>query len=318
LEYRIYQQLKVFRNIQDFKPQKKVILTPGTFDGVHIGHQKILSRLKDIASENNFETVVLTFSPHPRKILFPDDNSLRLLNTMDEKIIRLEQNGIDNLIIYPFSKAFSRITALEYVRDFLVNELKIDTLVIGYDHQFGKNREGDFEYLKELSELYDFNVEEIPAQDLNDIKISSTKIRKAILDGDFKKANTFLGYNFSLTGTVTEGKKIGSSIGFPTANIKVNDSDKIIPNEGAYAVYAYADGEKHKGMLNIGTNPTVSEQKNTTIEVNIFDFDKDIYNKEITVEFIAKIREVVKFENIESLKNQLANDKATSLKLLFF
>lgn len=308
--------MKVFRNIQDFNPQKKVVLTPGTFDGVHVGHQKILSRLKDIAAKEDYETVVLTFSPHPRKIIFPNDDSLKLLNTMDEKIAQLEKNGIDNLIIYPFSKKFSRIPALEYVRDFLVNQLKVSKLVIGYDHQFGKNREGNFEYLKELSELYGFKVEEIPAQDLNDVKISSTKIRKAILEGDFDTANTFLGYNFSLTGTVTQGKKIGSSIGFPTANITVLDKDKIIPNEGAYAVYVYLNGNKHKGMLNIGTNPTVSNENQTTIEVNIFDFDTDIYNQEITIEFISKLRDVIKFNGIDELKEQLDKDKVLSLSVL--
>lgn len=308
--------MKVFRNIQDFNPQKKVVLTPGTFDGVHVGHQKILSRLKDIAAKEYYETVVLTFSPHPRKIIFPNDDSLKLLNTMDEKIAQLEKNGIDNLIIYPFSKKFSRIPALEYVRDFLVNQLKVSKLVIGYDHQFGKNREGNFEYLKELSELYDFTVEEIPAQDLNDVKISSTKIRKAILEGDFDTANTFLGYNFSLTGTVTQGKKIGSSIGFPTANITVLDEDKIIPNEGAYAVYVYLNGNKHKGMLNIGNNPTISNENQTTIEVNIFDFDTDIYNQKITIEFATKLREVTKFNSIEELKTQLNKDKVLSLNVL--
>lgn len=308
--------MKVFRNIQDFNPQKKVVLTPGTFDGVHVGHQKILSRLKDIATKEDYETVVLTFSPHPRKIIFPNDDSLKLLNTMDEKIAQLEKNGIDNLIIYPFSKKFSRIPALEYVRDFLVNQLKVSKLVIGYDHQFGKNREGNFEYLKELSELYDFTVEEIPAQDLNDVKISSTKIRKAILEGDFDTANTFLGYNFSLTGTVTQGKKIGSSIGFPTANITVLDKDKIIPNEGAYAVYVYLNGNKYKGMLNIGNNPTISNENQITIEVNIFDFDTDIYNQEITIEFATKLREVTKFNSLEELKTQLNKDKVLSLNVL--
>lgn len=308
--------MKVFRNIEDFKPTKKVVLTPGTFDGVHFGHQKILSRLKDIASKQDFETVVLTFSPHPRKIIFPNDDSLKLLNTMDEKIIELEKNGIDNLIIYPFSKKFSRISALEYVRDFLVKELKVDKLVIGYDHQFGKNREGNFEYLKELSELYDFEVEEIPAQDLNDIKVSSTKIRNAILEGDIEKANSFLGYNFSLTGKVTQGKKIGASIGFPTANIIIEDSDKIIPKEGAYAVYVYHDNNKYRGMLNIGTNPTVSDKNKTTIEVNIFDFVEDIYEQNISIEFVKKIRDVIKFESIDILQEQLKRDKIISLNSL--
>lgn len=308
--------MKVFRNINDFKPQKKVILTPGTFDGVHFGHQKILARLKDIAKKENYETVVLTFSPHPRKIIFPNDESLRLLNTMEEKIAQLEKNGIDNLIIYPFSKKFSRIPALEYVRDFLINELKVNTLVIGYDHQFGKNREGNFEYLKELSELYGFKVEEIPAQDLNDINVSSTKIRNALLDGDIDTANTFLGYNFSLTGIVTQGKKIGNTIGFPTANILIEDEDKIIPKEGAYAVFVYYNNIKHQGMLNIGTNPTISDKNNSSIEVNIFDFDEDIYNKKITVEFVDKLRDGIKFGSIELLKTQLNKDKIYALSVL--
>jgi len=308
--------LKIYRNIADFKPEKKVFLTVGTFDGIHFGHQKIIDSLKSLANEEDGESVMLTFSPHPRLVLFPENNNLKLINTLDEKINRLESSGIDHLIIYPFTKDFSRISALEYVRDFLVKEIKVSTLIIGYDHQFGRNREGNFEYLKELSELYGFDVKEISAQDINDINVSSTKIRKAIELGDIPLANEYLGYTFPLKGKVIEGKKLGNTIGFPTANLLIEDKTKIIPKPGAYVVYVEVDGNRYKAMLNIGKNPTIDESEQEKIEVNLFDFDGNLYQKTIKVEFIERLRDEVKFDSLDALKNQLRLDKANSLKIL--
>lgn len=269
-----------------------------------------------MAEEQNGESVILTFSPHPRLVLFSENTDLKLINTLEEKIERLENSGIDHLIIYPFTKDFSRISALEYVRDFLVKELKVSTLVIGYDHQFGRNREGNFEYLKDLSELYEFEVKEISAQDINDINVSSTKIRKSIESGNIPLVNEYLGYPFPLKGRVKEGKKIGKTIGFPTANIIIEEYTKIIPKTGAYAVYVITDGKRYKGMLNIGKNPTVDDDDQEKIEVNIFDFDSDLYDKSIQIEFIERLRDEVKFKNLDALKNQLRLDKTNSLKIL--
>lgn len=291
-------------------------MTVGTFDGIHFGHQKIIDSLKSLANEEDDESVMLTFSPHPRLVLFPENNNLKLINTLDEKINRLESSGIDHLIIYPFTKDFSRISALEYVRDFLVKEIKVSTLIIGYDHQFGRNREGNFEYLKELSELYGFDVKEISAQDINDINVSSTKIRKAIELGDIPLANEYLGYTFPLIGKVIEGKKLGNTIGFPTANLLIEDKTKIIPKPGAYVVYVEVDGNRYKAMLNIGKNPTIDESEQEKIEVNLFDFDGNLYQKTIKVEFIERLRDEVKFDSLDALKNQLRLDKANSLKIL--
>ena len=308
--------LKVYRNISEFNPDKKVILTVGTFDGIHFGHQKIIETIKGIAEEKKGDSVVLTFSPHPRTVLFPESNNLRLINSLDEKINRFEKAGIDHLIIYPFTKEFSRISALEYVRDFLVKEIKVSTLIIGYDHQFGRNREGNFEYLKELSELYEFEIKEITAQDINNINVSSTKIRKAIENGNIALANEYLGYRFPLKGTVIEGKQLGNTIGFPTANLAIEDKLKIIPKIGAYAIFAFVAEKKYQGMLNIGKNPTVDNEENIKIEVNLFDFNENIYGETIKIEFIDRLRDEFKFDSIEDLKQQLMNDKTKAQAIL--
>jgi riboflavin kinase/FMN adenylyltransferase len=307
--------LKVYTDIIDFKNVKNPVVTTGTFDGVHLGHQKIISRLKDVAREENGETVLLTFYPHPRMVLFPEDNDLKLINTQEEKIELLEQYGIDHLIIYPFTKEFSRLTSVEFVRNILVNHIKTKRLVIGYNHHFGRNREGSFEHLKEYGPLYGFEVEEIPAKDIDSIEISSTKIRNALQIGDVRTATSYLGHEFSLTGRVVDGKKIGREIGYPTANIFVEDKYKIIPVDGVYAVKVRHDNRMYKGMLNIGNNPTVNG-KHKTIEVNIFDFNKDIYEENATIYFIERLRDEVKFNGLEELKAQLAIDKINSLKIL--
>lgn len=308
--------MKVYTNISEFNPTKKVMLTVGTFDGIHFGHQKIIETIKGIAKEKEGESVVLTFSPHPRTVLFPEGNNLRLINSLDEKINRFEKAGIDHLIIYPFTKEFSRITALEYVRDFLVKEIKVSTLIIGYDHQFGRNREGNFDYLKELSGLYNFEIKEISAQDINNINVSSTKIRKAIENGKIALANDYLGYRFPLKGKVVEGKKLGNTIGFPTANLAIEDKLKIIPKIGAYAILAMVNGIQFRGMLNIGKNPTVANEDEIKIEVHLFDFNKDIYGETIKIEFVDRLRDEFKFNSVEELKQQLTKDKVTTQAIL--
>ncbi|MBL7890848.1 MAG: bifunctional riboflavin kinase/FAD synthetase [Bacteroidia bacterium] len=307
--------MKVYTNIEDFKSIPNPVVTTGTFDGVHLGHQKIISRLKEIAKAESGETVLLTFYPHPRMVLFPDDNELKMLNTQQEKIDLLEQYGIDHLIIYPFTKEFSRLTSVEFVRNILVNTIQTKRLVIGYNHHFGRNREGSFEHLKEYGPLYGFDVEEIPAKDIDSIEISSTKIRNALLSGDVKTANNYLGHNFSITGKVVGGKKLGRTIGYPTANIDINDKYKIIPADGVYAVNVIHDGKVFGGMLNIGNNPTV-EGKGRSIEVNIFNFDKEIYGVDATIIFIERLRDEVKFNGLEQLKEQLSKDKENAIQAL--
>jgi riboflavin kinase/FMN adenylyltransferase len=304
--------MKVYTNIDDFKDVKNPIVTTGTFDGVHLGHQKIISRLKEVAKEEDGNTVLLTFSPHPRMVLFPDDNELKLLNTLPEKIELLEKYGVDHLIVYPFTKEFSRLTSIEFVRNILVNRIQTKRLVIGYNHHFGRNREGSFEHLKEYGPLYGFEVEEIPAKDIDHIEISSTKIRNALLIGDVKTATTYLGHIYSLTGTVVKGKQLGRTIGYPTANLQVMDTYKLIPGDGVYAVKVKHKNAIYGGMLNIGNNPTV-EGKGKSIEVNIFDFDKQIYGDEATIYFIERLRDEVKFNNLEELKEQLARDKQDAM-----
>jgi riboflavin kinase/FMN adenylyltransferase len=306
--------MKVYTSIEDFKNVKNPVVTTGTFDGVHLGHQKIISRLKEVAKEENGETVLLTFYPHPRMVLFPEDNELKLLNTQQEKIELLEKYGIDHLIIYPFTKEFSRLTSVEFVRNILVNRIKTKRLVIGYNHHFGRNREGSFEHLKEYGPLYGFDVEEIPAEDIDNIEISSTKIRKALQTGDIKTASSYLGHAYTLSGKVVEGLKLGRTLGYPTANIVVNDIYKLIPADGIYAVKLKHNGIMYGGMLSIGNNPTV-EGKGRSIEVNIFDFNQSIYGDVVTIYFVDKLRDEMKFNSLEELKTQLEKDEQNTLRI---
>ncbi|HSH67016.1 MAG TPA: bifunctional riboflavin kinase/FAD synthetase [Bacteroidia bacterium] len=303
--------MKVYTNIDDFKGVINPVVTTGTFDGVHLGHQKIIARLKDAAKEEKGETVLLTFFPHPRMVLFPDDNELKLLSTQNEKIDLLELYGVDHLIIYPFTKEFSRLTSIEFVRNILVNSIQTKRLIIGYNHHFGRNREGSFEHLKEYGPLYGFEVEEIPAKDIDHIEVSSTKIRNALLIGDVKTANSYLGHMYTITGDVVKGKQLGKTIGYPTANIQVKDPYKLIPGDGVYAVKIKHANTFYGGMLNIGNNPTVNG-KGKSMEVNIFDFDNAIYGDELTVYFIERLRDEVKFNNLDELKEQLGKDKHES------
>jgi len=307
--------MKVYDSIEHFSGAKNPVVAIGTFDGVHIGHQKILQQLKETAKSIKGETVILTFTPHPRMVLFPDDEDLRLLSTEEEKKELLEKAGMDHLIIHPFTKKFSRLTYTEYVRDILVNKIKVKKLIIGYNHFFGRNREGTFQKLQELTPVYNFELEQIPAQVLNKVEISSTKIRKALFAGDIKTANKFLNYDYSVSGRVVKGKGLGKEFGFPTANIQPDDKLKLIPADGVYAVNVFAEGKLYKGMMNIGNNPTVNGKKKT-IEVNIFDFEKDIYNENIRIFFKQKIRDEKKFENIDALKKAIASDKEKSVKIL--
>lgn len=308
--------MKVYKSLQEFTPLEKAVVTTGTFDGLHVGHQKIIDTLQTIANAIDGETVIITFHPHPRLVLFPDDNDLKLLSTLEEKIQLLEKSGINHLIIIPFDKTFSRLTSLEFVRDILINTIGTKKLVIGYDHHFGRNREGNFESLKELAPLYNFDVEEIPAQDINHVAVSSSKIRTALLDGDIATAKEYLSYNYKITGLVVKGNQLGRTIGYPTANILVNDKYKLIPANGVYAVNILIGENKYNGMMNIGIRPTV-DGTSRTIEVNIFDFESDIYNQQITIEFVTHIRAEQKFDGLEALKNQLKTDKDVAQKILF-
>ena len=307
--------MKVYHSISDFQNVSRPILTTGTFDGVHFGHKIIIDRLKEIAKNQNGETVLLTFSPHPRMVLFPDDHNLQLINTLDEKIKLLEQAGIEHLIIHPFTMAFSRTTSMQFVRDIIVNELNTHKLVIGYNHHFGRNREGSFEHLKEYAPLYGFEVEEISAQLIDDVSISSTKIRNSLLSGDVSKAADYLGYNYPLKGQVIEGQQIGRTLGFPTANLKVLDGSKLIPKDGVYAVHVEVKRQTFKAMMNIGNNPSLISKKHS-LEVHIFDFDSDIYDEQIEVRFIKRIREEISFDNLDALKIQLEQDEDTAKAIL--
>lgn len=300
--------MKVYHSLEEFQNKQNAVVTTGTFDGVHFGHQKIIARLKEVAENSNGESVIITFFPHPRLVLFPEDNDLKLINTLNEKIELLEVAGIDHLIIIPFTKEFSRLSSLEFIQHVLVAKIGTKKLVIGYDHHFGKNREGSFEHLKHYATEYGFEVEEIPEQDINDVAVSSTKIRNAILNGEIDIANKYLGYAFHLSGTVVKGDQIGRTIGFPTANIKVPETYKLIPGEGIYAVKVYLDTKAYTGMLYIGNRPTVNGL-NKVIEVNIFNFNDDIYEQNIKVEFHKYIRGDKKLNGLEELKAALAQDE---------
>jgi riboflavin kinase/FMN adenylyltransferase len=304
----ILQILKIYSNISEFTGVDRPIITTGTFDGVHFGHRKIIDRLTKIADSSNGESVILTFSPHPRMVLFPDDHGLQLINTIEEKIELLKNAGVQHLIIHPFTVDFSRMTSIQFVRDILVSQFKTHKLVIGYDHHFGRNREGSFEHLKEYSPLYGFEVEEIPVQLLDDVGVSSTKIRNALLSGKVDLANEYLGYQYSISGRVVKGKQIGRQIGFPTANIFVEDSTKLIPKEGVYSVDVLINDTKYQAMMNIGQSPTVAA-KSQRLEVHIFDFNQDIYEHTIKVFLKERVRDEVHFENLDFLKEQLQKDK---------
>lgn len=304
--------MRIFKDFDAIDEVKNAVLTIGTFDGVHIGHQKILERVKEEAQKIDGESVLFTFYPHPKMVLFPDSHNLKLIQTQAQKVDKLRRFGLDNVIIYPFTMEFSRLSAVEFVRDYLVNKLKVKKMVIGYDHQFGKNREGTLEFLKDISDVYGFEVIEIPAQDIDDVNVSSTKIRNALLNGDVSLANTYLGEPFEICGKVVKGDSLGRKIGFPTANLEVDSELKLIPASGVYAVQiTMANGDVHIGMMNIGSRPTITNTSELRIEVHIFDFSSDIYGNSISVQLLSRVRDEIHFESIEMLQEQLRKDEKT-------
>jgi riboflavin kinase/FMN adenylyltransferase len=299
----------------DYKQIKSSVITIGTFDGVHVGHQQIIHRLVDTARKNDLQALVLTFFPHPRMVIQNDAN-IKLINTIDEKAKQLAQLGVDHLVVKEFTKSFSRLTALEYVRDILVNKLKVKHIIVGYDHHFGRNRMANINELKEFGAFYDFEVTEIEPQEVDDVAVSSTKIRSAILEGNIPIANKFLGYNFMLTGTVIKGKGLGKTLDFPTANIQIEAAYKLIPKHGVYVVKSQIKGVEVFGMMNIGKNPTVSEGNQTKIEVHFFDFSANLYGAVLKIELLDHLRSEIKFPNIEALKLQLEKDKSDAVNAL--
>ncbi len=306
--------LKLFHSINDFQSTKKTILTLGTFDGVHIGHKKILERITQNTENGKYESLVLTFFPHPRMVL-QEKSEIKLLNTITEKSKLLEATGIENLVIHPFNESFSRLTAEEFVHSILVDQFHIQKIIIGHDHRFGRNRTANIDDLIAFGHEYGFEVEQISAQEIQDVSVSSTKIRKALNEGNMSLANDYLGYNYFLSGEVVQGKQLGRTIGFPTANIEINDEYKLIPKAGVYVVKALIDQKEVSGMMNIGFNPTVNGQKQT-IEVNLFDFDAEIYGKKIEVSLLQYLREEQKFGSVDLLKEQLHQDKKNALAFL--
>lgn len=309
--------MRVFQGYEQFEGVRNPILTIGTFDGVHIGHQKIIEHLNAEAKALGGESVLMTFYPHPRMILFPESHGLELLQTQAEKLAKLEECGLQNVIIQPFTDEFSRLTALEFVRNILVNSIHVRKLIIGYDHQFGRNREGSIDFLKEVCDTYGFEVEEIPAQEIDEVNVSSTKIRKALEVGDVTCAGEYLGKNYSIEGIVVKGKEIGRKLDYPTANISIQDNTKLIPANGVYIVKVLVKGSEQFGMLSIGVNPTISENNARTIEVHILDFQQDLYGQSIEVHFLKYLRPELKFESLEELKFKIKEDEVATRAYLF-
>ena len=308
--------MQIHYGLDKFQAVRPVV-TIGTFDGVHLGHRKVIENLKKISKESSGESVIFTFYPHPRIIVSSQEDTLRLLSTQEEKIVLLRELGIDHLIIYPFTEEFSKLTYDEFVKNILVDQMHISCLVIGYDHRFGKGRQGDFESLKQLSQELEFKIERLDELSLEDSVISSTKIRKALEEGDVRKAAQYLGYEYILMGKVIEGQQLGRKLGFPTANIETHDPLKLVPGYGVYAVRVELYGTMYKGMLNIGVRPTVNYNvDHRSIEVNIFDFDSDIYQSQITLHFVEKLRNEEKFSSLDALREEMFRDKDRALRLL--
>ncbi|GAL67709.1 bifunctional riboflavin kinase/FAD synthetase [Jejuia pallidilutea] len=300
--------------IENYKSTASTIVTIGTFDGVHIGHQKIINRLINSGTAEGLKSVILTFFPHPRMVL-QKDSSIKLINTIEERSNILDNLGLDYLLIKKFTKTFSRLSAEEFVKGVLVDKLNAKKVIIGYDHRFGRNRNADINDLIKYGEAFGFEVEEISAQDINDVAVSSTKIRKALLEGNVIKANRYLGYPFMLTGTVVKGKGIGKQLDYPTANIKIKEDYKLIPKQGAYVVKSIINNTIVFGMMNIGMNPTVSGDSES-IEVHFFDFKQSIYGEKLQIDVLERIRDEQKFESVEALKFQLEKDKEFSLNFI--
>ena len=308
--------MKVYHDIKDFRKIPNAIVTIGTFDGVHLGHQAVFKQMVDKARQIGGETVVITFFPHPRIVISPNDNRLRLITTQEDKIEHLRRSNIDNLIIINFTKEFSHTSSEDFIKDYVVRYIQPAILVIGYDHHFGSNRSGDFDTLSKLGMEFHFAVEKINEQDIEDITISSTKIRSALQQGDIKLANKLLGYSYSPSGIVKHGDSIGRTLGFPTANISIKPEYQLIEKAGVYATIARVDGKDYPSMTYIGRRPTISNELPTSIETYIMDFDGDLYGKEIRVTFIDRVRDEMTFDKLERLKSQIQEDKANIIKIL--
>lgn len=307
--------MQVHYNLDDLPKFQNAVITIGTFDGVHLGHQLIISTLITEANKANGESVIITFHPHPRKVVSSVVTGIRLINTLDERIELLSKTGVDHLVVVPFTEYFANQTAEEYIKYFLVEKFKPNTIIIGYDHRFGKDRTGNYLLMVQKAIEYNYTLKEIPEHLLDAVKVSSTTIRNALLHGQIEEANKLLGYAFFFTGQVVHGNKIGRTIGYPTANLKSNTDEKITLGDGIYAVYVTVVEKKYKGMLSIGFRPTVDGKKRVT-EVNIFDFDEEIYDQTIKVEIKKHLRQEVKFNSLDELKQQLHTDKENSLKCL--
>lgn len=310
--------MKVFNNIAQVRNIPNAVVTIGTFDGVHIGHQAIFKKMKELAQSVDGQTVVVTFSPHPRQVLNIDSSNLRFICTEEEKLKRFEQLGIDNVVVIKFTKEFARTPSDEFIKDFIIERIKPSYIVVGYDHHFGKNRMGDFELLSKLGQQFNFKVERVEAQDVDEVAVSSTKIRHALAIGDVATANRLLGYPYSVTAEVVRGNMIGRTIGFPTANLELQKEYRLINNAGVYTCLVDYNELTYKAMANIGKRPTIGDRDddNFIIEVNIFDFDQDIYGQHITVRFLDRIRDEVKFNGLEELKAQLNQDRERAKMML--
>ena len=307
--------MNIYHSLDSFHKLDYAVVTSGTFDGVHVGHKKILSRLQEISDQSGGETVVLTFWPHPRMVVSEDSQSLQLLSTIDEKIELFSELGIQHLLIVPFTRSFSELSSEEFIQQILVDKIGTKKLVIGYDHRFGRNREGSFDFLKNNCATYGFEVEEIPRQDIEDMAISSSRIRKALVTGHIQEANELLGRPYTISGTIVKGKQLGRTIGFPTANLHAHESYKLIPQNGVYIINATYDGEVFKGILNIGVRPTVDGTLRT-IEAHLFDFDKEIYGEDLKLELLQYLRPEQKFDSLTALMQQINLDRERAL--IFF
>ena len=307
--------MEVYQGIESFKSVNHPIVTIGTFDGVHLGHQAIFKQMQEEAARRGGETVLITFSPHPRLVIHKNSRDLKFINTQAKKLERLEKSGIDHLIIIPFTKEFSKNSSEKFIADYVVKYVHPKMIIIGYDHHFGKNREGSIELLEDLKEKYNYDVVQVPPLYVDNLPVSSTRIRNLLKEGNLKEANRMLGYEYAITGTVVRGNALGRKLGFPTANIKLPNEFKLIAANGVYACRVLIEGKTYKGMSNIGVRPTIDHGE-LTIEINIFDFDKEIYDESITIYFVDRLRDEKKFESLNALKKQLGKDREHSLSIL--
>lgn len=308
--------MRVIRELNEQVTFNRPIVTLGTFDGVHLGHQEILRQMVAEGKASGRETVLLTFHPHPRMVLYPDSHSVRLIDSIEEKLEKLEQSGLDTVILFPFTQKFSRLTAVEFVRDVLVRDIGVSKMLVGYDHHFGKNREGDFLQLQELGQLYGFDVKQVEAVQTGEISVSSTKIRKALSEGEMLTVERYLGQPFQLTGEVIHGNKLGRTIGFPTANLFIDQTTKILPETGVYAVKIQRNNQWLNGVMNVGKKPTVQQTETISVEVYIFDFDAELYGELLRVQVFDRLRGEQRFASIDELKSQLAKDEQNARNVL--